>query len=166
MRRIREQEPVILLHLIPFAPMCQFIAHEIELLSRMGKHIQIQRAQLREFLFIGTPHLIDDGRLAMHDLIMAEFDEETLGIEIRHREGDVVVMPFAVHRILLQIVERIVHPAQIPFVVKAKPALQRALGHIREIGGILRDEHDLALVFLIEHEVHALDKVERAFIDA
>ena len=77
-----------------------------------------------------------------------------------------MIIPAPILRPSLEVFQGIVHPAQIPFVVKAEPALQRALGHIREIGGILRDEHDLALVFLIEHEVHALDEVKRAFIDA
>ena len=142
MDRISKQEPVIFFCFVPFTPVCQLIAHEIQFFARMCKHIEIQCTQLCKFLFICSPHLIYDRCLAVNNFIMTELHQEALRIKIRHRECNVVVMPFTVNRIFFQIFQSIIHPAQIPFIVKSKTAFKSTLGNIREIRGIFRNQHD------------------------
>ena len=101
----------------------------------------------------------------MNDLIVAELHQETFRVKIGHGERDVVVVPLAVDRIFFQILQRIVHPSQVPLIVKAQTAVKGALGHIREIGGIFCDQHDLSLITLIQQKIHALDEVERSLVD-
>ena len=102
----------------------------------------------------------------MHDLVVRERQDKAFRIKIRHRERDVVVVVLAVDRIALQILERVVHPAQIPLVVEAQTAIQRRFRHVWKIGRVLRDEHDFAMVFLVDHEVGALHEVAGALVDA
>ena len=58
----------------------------------------------------------------MHDLVVRERQHEVLGERVQHRERDLVVMPAAVHRILLDVLEHVVHPAHVPLVAEAETA--------------------------------------------
>jgi hypothetical protein len=46
-------------------------------------------------------------------------------------EQDVAVMVLAVDRILADVVQRVMHPAHIPFVAKAQPAIFDRARHLR-----------------------------------
>ena len=43
--------------------------------------------------------------------------------------------------VFFEVVQRVVHPAQVPLVVEAQPAVFHRSSHLGEIGGILCDEH-------------------------
>ena len=45
--------------------------------------------------------------------------------EVSHGEGDLIMMPFAIHRIFFKVFQGIVHPAQIPFIIKTQSAVKR-----------------------------------------
>ena len=53
-------------------------------------------------------------------------------------EQDLVVVIFAMDRILADVVQRVVHPAHVPFVAEAKPAEFDGARHLRPCGGFLR----------------------------
>ncbi|MNC66838.1 hypothetical protein D3C76_1269460 [compost metagenome] len=55
----------------------------------------------------------------MHHFIVRDRQHEVFGIGVEHAEGHQVVMVFTVHRIALHIIQRVVHPAEIPLVVEA-----------------------------------------------
>ena len=67
---ILKQEIIRLLRLIPLSDHCDLIAHEIELLARVHKHIHIKRPALREFHLIGSEDLVDHCLFTVHDLVV------------------------------------------------------------------------------------------------
>ena len=54
---------------------------------------------------------------------MADRQDEVLGERIVQPEGHLVVMMAAIDRIALDIIQRVVHPAHVPFEAKAQTAL-------------------------------------------
>ncbi|MNL03749.1 hypothetical protein D3C87_1242970 [compost metagenome] len=74
--------------------------------------------------------------LAMHHFVMGNRQDETLGPGVDQAETQFVMVMGAVHRILLDVMQRIVHPAHVPFVGKAQPALLRALADARPRRGL------------------------------
>ena len=71
-RGISQKIPAEFLLLIPFFKLRQLIAHKIELFPRMGKHIEIEGAELMEFLLVISCNFIDDGLFPMHHFIVGE----------------------------------------------------------------------------------------------
>ena len=60
--------------------------------------------------------------LAVHDLVVRERQHELLAVGVHQRERDLVVVPLAVDRILLGVVEHVVHPAHVPLVGETEAA--------------------------------------------
>ena len=66
-----QQVPVLLPLFIPFPELPDFIAHEIQLFTRMREHIQIHHTRLRILVaFVRAPHFLHDCRLAVHNLVV------------------------------------------------------------------------------------------------
>ena len=82
--RILKQEVIGLFSLIPLAEHRDLIAHEIQLLSRMHHHIEIQRPALRELHIVVTEDLVDDRLLTVDDLVMGKRKQMPLVVEIKH----------------------------------------------------------------------------------
>src|SRR5215472_12568550 len=62
-------------------------------------------------------------------------------IMIQHREGEVILMVFAMDRLAFEIPERIVHPAHVPFEREAQPPQIGRTSHLRPGGRFLRNSH-------------------------
>ena len=58
------------------------------------------------------------------------------------------------------ILQRIIHPAEIPLIIKSKSPIQRAGCHFRIVRRILRNHHDLRK-FLLHVVIHALHEIDR-----
>ena len=67
---ILQQHPVQLLIVFPFDELRKLVAHKAQFLSGMSDHETVKCTQIVEFFIIGSGHLIDEGALAVHDLIM------------------------------------------------------------------------------------------------
>ena len=67
-------------------------------------------------------------RFAVHHLVVRQRQDEILGEGVEQPEGQLVVMIVAMDRILLHVVQRVVHPAHVPFVAEAEAAVDRRRG--------------------------------------
>ena len=79
----------------------------------------------------------------MHDLVVRQRQDEVLAVGVDGPEGQPVVMPGPVDRVVRQVVERVMHPAHVPLVAEAEPAAVDRPGHARPRRGLLRDGHDV-----------------------
>lgn len=60
--------------------------------------------------------------LAVNHLIVRQRQNKVFGMVVQHTKGQLVVMILAVHRVQLHVVQRVVHPAQIPLVPEPQAA--------------------------------------------
>ena len=152
--------------LAPFGAQAELVAHEIELFARMGEHIQVKRARLRVFVpQVRAPHLLRDRRLAVHDLVVRQGEQVALVREVFHREQQLAAVQRALVRRGLEIFERVVHPAEVPFAVKAQSALVHRAGHAGVGGRVLRDQQGGGVAGL-EPCVHPSEEFQRVAVDA
>src|SRR5205085_7199806 len=90
-----EQLPIEFAIVIPLAALPEFAAHEEQLLSRMPIHPRVKHPQIRELLPFVARHFVQERVLPMHDLIVAEHENEMFLERIHKRERDVVVVEAA-----------------------------------------------------------------------
>ena len=67
--------------------------------------------------------------LQVHDLVVRQRHDEALAVLVQHREGQLVVMKAPVDRILLEVVEGVVHPPHVPLEREAR-ARPRSTGFV------------------------------------
>ena len=86
--------------------------------------------------------------LAVHDLVVRQRQDEVLGERVDERERQLVVVPAAVDRLVLEVRERVVHPAHVPLEAEAEPAEVRRARDARPRRRLLgrRDHARLAAV--------------------
>ena len=82
-----------------------------------------------------------------------------LRIGVHHREGDLVVVPFAVDGGLVQVLQRVVHPAHVPLEAESQSAGVGRCGDAGVGGGFLGDHHDAGVV-LVRGGVGFLEEVD------
>ena len=141
MTRIVEQEPVEFAVVVPLPLLRELAAHEQQLLARMRPHEAEIGAQIGEFLPVVARHPAEQRTFPVHHLVMRQRQDELLGEGIDQAEGDVVVMPASVDRVLVHVAQGVVHPAHVPLVGEAEAALVRCARHARPRGAFLGDQH-------------------------
>ena len=109
--------------MVPFVLLAELAAHEQQLLARMTEHEAVVGAQVCEALPFVAGHAAEDRTLAVHDFVVRQRQNEVLGECVVQAEQDLVVMMLAVDRILADVVQRVVHPAHVPFVAEAEAAI-------------------------------------------
>jgi hypothetical protein len=62
---------------------------------------------------------------------MRQRQNEILRERVMQAEQDVAVMVLPVHRILADVFQRVVHPAHVPFIAEAEPAIFDRLRDLR-----------------------------------
>ena len=90
-------------------------AHEYEFFARVRRHQDIHRAQVGEFLHVVAGHAAEEGEFSVDDLVVAEREDEVFGERVADGKRELAVVVAAVDRVQLEIVERVVHPAHVPF---------------------------------------------------
>ena len=138
MLRLLEQMPVERTVVIPFALLAELAAHEHQLLAGMAEHEAVIGAQIGKALPVVAGHPAEDRALAVHDLVMRQRQDEIFRKRVVQAEQDVAVMMLAVDRILADVVQRVVHPAHVPFVAEAEPAKFDRARHLRPCGRFFR----------------------------
>ncbi len=131
----------------------------------MHHHVEVEGPRLRELLLVVAPHLLGDGRLAVHHLVVAEGQQVVLVAEVHHGEAQLVVVAAAEVGVRLEVLQRVVHPAHVPLVVKAQAALVHGLGGAGQVRGVLRDQEH-AGVERLDARVHGLDEGDGLVVDA
>ena len=75
----------------------------------------------------------------------------------------VAVPPYP--RILPEVVQRVVHPAHVPLIIKAQSAVFYRTGHALIVGGVFCDQHAVR-VQLVQSLIHAFQERDAGGIDA
>src|ERR687891_1971380 len=109
-----EQVPVERAIVAPLLLLRKLAAHEEELLSGVGPHEPVQRTEVREPLPAVPGHLREERALAVHDLVVREREDEVLRERVHEAERELVMVEPAIHRIALEVVQGVVHPAHVP----------------------------------------------------
>ena len=144
-----QQVPVQGVLVVPLVPLAELAAHHQQLLARMGEHVGVEGPHAGVLLLVGARHLVDEGALHVHHLIVGQGEHEVLREGVEEGEGDVLVVVLPEIGIQLDVVEDVVHPPHVPFQVEAQAALQAALphrvGHTGPGGGLLGDHHHVGM---------------------
>ena len=157
---ILQQPPIQLPVFRPFPPGCQFLAHEKQFLAGMAPHKAPIGAQIGKALPIIHPrlrHAAEQGGLAMHNLVMAQRQQEILipGIEDGEIHQPVVMGPLG--RSQRHVAQRVIHPAHVPLHVEAQAPLFRRAGNAGPVGRILGD-HQRAGHFRAHQGIEAAEE--------
>src|SRR5690242_3333446 len=78
MERLLEQVPVQAGVMVPLAPLAELAAHEEELLAGLRVHPAEEEPEVGELLPVIAGHLVDQGALAVDDLVVRERQDEAL----------------------------------------------------------------------------------------
>ena len=127
-----DQVPVKRALFVPFAELTEFVAHEVELLTRMCVLECVGEAEVCKLLPVVARHLAEHGTLAVYHFVMAENLYEVFRISVDHAERKLVVVVLAVDRFVLDVAQEVVHPAHVPLVVEAEAALLWRASDARE----------------------------------
>ena len=122
MPRVFQQVPVEGVIVLPFICLSELAAHEQQLLAGMTEHEAVIGAQIGEALPLVAGHASENGALPMHDLIMGEGQDEVLEECVVQTKQDLAMVVLAVDRVLADVIERVVHPAHVPFVAESQAA--------------------------------------------
>ncbi len=118
-----------------------------------------QRTEPREPLPVVAADLRQQAPLAVHDLVMAERQDEALVVGVQQRERHLVVVVTTVDRVEGHVAERVVHPAEIPLVTEAQPARRCRRRHARPRRRFLGD-HQHVGEFLADHGVRLAQEAD------
>src|ERR1700678_622664 len=117
-----EQIPIEAGVMIPFAPLAKFATHEKDFLPRPRPHVAEQRAQVGELLPAIARHLVQQGALAVNDLVVRERQHEIFEPRVDKSEGQIAMMKSPIDRLLAEVVECAVHPSHVPLETKTETA--------------------------------------------
>ncbi len=154
---IRQQVPAQALVVVPFMLLGELAAHEHQLLARVAVHEAEIGAQVGEALPAVARHTADQRALAVHDLVVAERQDEVLGESIDQSESQLVVVVATVNRLARDVVERVVHPAHVPLEAEAKSADRCRARHHRPRGRLFGKRGGGGKI-AEHHLVHALEE--------
>lgn len=88
----------------------------------------------------------------MHDFVVREGQHKIFAPGIQQAEGHQIVVIFTIDRIVLHVVEGVVHPAHIPLEVEAQAAIVRWQGDAGKVSGLF-SHTDAAGVLLSQSSV-------------
>ena len=128
-RRLIEQVPRQRLLLGPLLPRGEFGPHEHQRRARERPLPGEQHPQAGEALALVATHLRQQTALAVHDFVVTEGQHEPFVVGVLHREGHLVAVTTAIAGFDRQVLERVVHPAQVPLVAEPQPSLVHGTGH-------------------------------------
>ena len=165
MQGIFQQFAVGLAGLVPFTELSYLIAHEAELFSGVCRHIEEKLSALREFVLVISPHLLHYRCFSVYAFIMREREQEQFAVEVLHRECEHMIILTPLGGGHPEIVQSIVHPAHVPFVIEAEPVVFDRSSHLQEIGRILRYEHHVP-VAAVKSAVEPFHKIDSACVHA
>ena len=144
-RRFLEKLPVQRDLFIPLMPLCEFLAHEEQLLAGMTYHVTVAALQVRKLILVDARHLVDHGALEVHHLIVREYQDIVLARKIGETEGHLIVVVAPEVGIQLHVLEEVVHPAHVPLEGEAEPVFLGTVGDQRPSRALLRDDHAAVL---------------------
>src|SRR5674476_1012443 len=122
--------------------MGELVAHEEQLLPGQGELVAEQEAQVRALLPLVPGHAREHRSLAVDHLVVAEREHEVLVGGVDRPEGELTLVEAPVDGVAREVVQRVVHPSEVPLEGEAQAALLGVAGHGRPRGRLLGDHHD------------------------
>ncbi len=156
---VLEQVPVHAAFVVPLALLPDLGAHEHQLLAGPRVLVGQQQAEVRELLPVVARHLRIERAFAVHDLVVADAVDEVLVELVDHREGQLVLVVAAVDRILLEILESVVHPPHVPLEGEAEASFARVASDAGP-GGAFFGDGEGAGHFFFDDVVGRLDELD------
>ena len=141
MGRVFAKMPIQTGVVVPFPPLPELIAHEQHFLTRMAVHIAVERAEIGELLPEVAGHFSEERAFPMDDFVMRENEDEVFGKGVEQAERHLVLMELPMHRLMSEVVERVMHPSHVPFERKPEPSGVGGAGDPRPGGGLFRNGH-------------------------
>ena len=145
---------------MPLAGLRDLTPHEEQLPPRVRVHPSVERPEVRELLPLVARHLVDERTLAVHDLVVRQRQHEVLGVRVQQPERQVAVVVLSMHRIVPQVVERVVHPPHVPLVREPEAAVVHGCRDGGPRGRLLRDREDTR-VHAVQRDVEVSDELQR-----
>ena len=155
-----QQFPIQASLFTPFPDLAEFLSHEQEFFTRVRYLISICQTQIGKFLRVVARHLGIERSFHVNDLVVRNTEQEFLTVGIDHREGKLIMMSAAEHRIVFHILDEVIHPSHIPFIVKAKTVVLQIPGDLRPCGGFLGNQHRVRNLFF-EDTVQVFQEIDR-----
>ena len=109
----------------PLADLAELAAHEHQFFAGLGVHVGEKQTQVGEFLPFVAGHFADQRSFAVNHFVVRERQHEILLERIQHAEGELAVVILAMDGIVLEILERVVHPSHVPLHAEAEAADDR-----------------------------------------
>src|ERR1700682_176611 len=126
-----EQVPVEAASFAEFTSLAELLAHEEELLTGMTVLIGVKESEIGELLPHVAGHFVEKRIFAVDNFVVRERQHEVLGESVEHREGELVLMVFAMNGVGGEISEGVVHPAHVPLETKTETT---EIGRARDTG--------------------------------
>ena len=101
----------------------------------------IQRAQVRKLLPLLAGHLVEQRALHVHNFIVRQRQNKVLTPRVDQTKRQRVVIAAAKQRIGLKILQRVVHPAHVPFEIETEAAGVNRMTHHGPGGRFFRNHH-------------------------
>src|SRR5579864_1504466 len=101
--------------MIPFVPLTELATHEKQLLAGLPIHPRVKHSEIGKFLPLVTRHLRNQRAFAVYHFIVTQNQNEMFLKRVEQRKRDVVVMKTAKNRIERHVLQKVVHPAHVPF---------------------------------------------------
>ena len=130
-RGMLQKEPFKLFVIAPLDELRELVAHEAEHPAGVARRVHRQQPRAGKLPPPVAGHPPDERALAVHDLVVAEREDIVLAEGVHHRERQQAVVVLPAVKVDGQIPERVVHPAHVPFIMEAEPALFRRIRHER-----------------------------------
>ena len=129
----------------------------------MYVHIKVEGTQLRELLLVGAENLVDDRPLAVDNFVVGQRQQMALIVIIVHGECQELGALGTLVRSLHEIIQCVIHPAQIPLIIKSQASLFRGLCTAGIRGAVLCDQHGSRMQ-CVDAGIHFFQKSDRCFI--
>ena len=125
----------------------------------MPVHEAVVGAHVGEALPLVARHAAEDRAFAVHDLVVAERQDEVLEEGVVQPEQDIAVVVAAMDRVLRDVIQGVVHPPHVPLVAEAQAAPVDRPRHHRPRRRLLGDGGGVA-VPRVERRVGALEEFD------
>src|SRR6266496_767470 len=154
-----EQMPFEAAGFAPFVALGEFLAHKEEFLARVGVLIGVKETEIGELLPEVAGHFVKERVFAVDDFVVREGKQEIFCEGVEKRKSELVVLVFAMDRVVRKKAQSVVHPAHVPFEAEAEAA---EIGGARNGGpgrGLFGDSENPG-ESAVSDFVHALEEID------
>ena len=124
---IIEQEPVKPLFVVPLDKLTELRTHKGELFAGVSHQVAEERPHGGKLFFIRAGHFVYQRAFAVNNLVMGYGQNEILRKSVEKRERKIFMIKLSEISVQRKIFKAVVHPAHVPFKVKAESAVANRL---------------------------------------